>query len=187
MTPNFPRPVKNTTPAQTDTATPNGKTIFAVDDGTREITIVNTFNQVICRIRFRTSDFSILDRYEDLKKNLPTIIEPLSRIDISPDGTNDGAGDEAWATLKKAESIIKEQLNILLDMNEADKIFATRNPFSSVGGEFFATKVIDVLGVAIKNAMEEEADLMQRRIAKYTDDLNNGDVTANAGATANNA
>ena len=182
----FPRPVKSTNnPIQT--ALPNDKTVFAIDDGTREITLVNKYNQVICKIHFRTSDFSILDRFKALQETLPSILEPLSRIDINPDGTNDGKDAEAWAILKKAEGIAKEQLNILLDMNEADKIFKTRHPFSSVGGKFFLTQVIEALGKAINAAIEEEAALMQKNIAQYTDDLENEDVSANAGAATDNA
>ena len=66
------------------TASPNNKNVFSLDDGTREITLVNNYNKVICRIHFRPSDISIMDRYDLLTKDFDKIIEPLQQININP-------------------------------------------------------------------------------------------------------
>ncbi len=178
----LPRPRTNSTPV--DNLTPNGKTVFGIDDGTREITLVNNYNQVICRLHFRPNEYAILDRYNDLKNNLPAILEPLTRIDLNPDGTAMNP-DEQWAVLKQVETNIKNEINKLLDMNEADKIFATRFPFSSVGGEYFVTRVLDALGSAIATTIQEETQLSEQRMKKYMNDLDTGKgVNADAGNAA---
>jgi len=145
---------------------------YVLDDGTREITLVNKQGQVICKLHFRTSEIDIVERFRELEASLPDIVAPLSKLRINPDGTAGESSDEdAWGAMKKAERILKDKINALLDMDEADEIFKTRNPFSSIGGEFFVTRVIEVLGKAITDAISEEAKLTQERIAKYTNDL----------------
>lgn len=178
----FPRPV--TKPAEN--LTPNGKNVFEIDDGTREITLVNKYGDLICRLHFRTSEYAILDRYNELRENFPAIIEPLSRVDIKPDGTALDQ-DEGWAVLKQVEANVKRELNKLLDMHDADELFKTRFPFSSINGKFFVAHVLDVLGTAIAAAIKEESELSVANLKKYMDDLeseNTGEVTANAGNTA---
>lgn len=153
---------------------------FTLDDGTKEITLVNPFGQVICKLHIRTGDIGIYDRYKALMQNFDSIIQPLADVDISQDGTT--SLEEQWEILKKVEANFKQRLNEMLDMDEADAIFATRKPFSSVNGHFFAENVITVLGQVISSAIEEEAKLSAERIKKHLNDLE--DVNSNAGAAS---
>jgi len=152
-----------------------------VDDGTREIPLVNKFGKLICKVYIRPSDLSIYDRYKEVVKHFDSIVAPLANLSINADGTADSAPD--WDVLKTAESELKKQLNYLFDMDEADDIFATRNPFSSVGGEFFCTRVILALGGVIEEAIREEAKISEERVAEYLTDTEGN----NAGATSENA
>jgi hypothetical protein len=140
-----------------------------IDDGTREIPLYNQFNKLICKIHIRPSDISILDRYDDLVKNLETILAPLREMSINNDGT--AKFEEDWQALKQAETDLKRRLNTLFDMDEADEIFATRNPFSSVGGNFFCANVIKGIGSVIVEAVNDEMELSRERTAPYLDDL----------------
>ncbi len=124
---------KPTAPAAT--LTPNGRNIFAVDDGTREVTLVNTYGKVICKIHFRTGEIAIMDRYNALTNDLPGLLAPLQQVDINADGSAVDA-DKGWAVIKQAEALLKQRINALFDMDEADEIFKTRSMFSSVGGVF---------------------------------------------------
>lgn len=162
---------------------PNGKNVFSLDDGTREITLVNTYNKVICKFHFRPSDISILDRYQLLTKDFDKIVEPLRQIGIRADGTADDSVENGWAILKKVEETLIQRINALLDTDDASEIFRVRNAFSSIGGRFFVEHVIDAIGKVITSYMEEEAELTRQRIAPYTDDVDS-EVNADAGATA---
>lgn len=179
----FPRPMKRIEPT---TAKPDGKSVFAVDDGTREVTLVNTYGKVICRLHFRTGELAIMDRFNQLTEDLPKIVEPLERVDMNPDGSAVDS-DEGWAVVKQVEGNIKQRINALLDMDEADEIFKTRSPFSSVGGIFFVERVLTALGDAITAQIKEEAALSQARIAKYVEDVAEEEVNRNAGTTSENA
>ena len=166
---------------------PNGRNVFTVDDGTREVTLVNTFGKVICRIHFRTGEIAIMDRFNALTHDLPEMLKPLQQVDIKADGTAADA-DKGWAVIKKVEGMLKQRINALLDMDEADEIFKTRSPFSSVGGVFFVERVLDAIGDAITAQIKEETALSQARIAEYTDDVTgNNEVKGDAGTTAENA
>ena len=161
---------------------PNGKNIFQLDDGTKEITLVNTYGKVIAKIHFRPSDISIMDRYNSLTKDFEKITEPLRQIDINADGT----ADENWATLKSVENTLIQRINALLDSDDAGEIFRVRNAFSSIGGRFFVEHVIDVIGNVITAYLAEEAELTKARVAPYTDDVDS-EVSADAGPAADNA
>lgn len=141
-----------------------------VDDGTREIPIVNKFGKLICNIYIRPSDISILDRYQRLSEDFSEIIAPLKGVNIKPDGTTDA--DEEWAAMKVVEDLFKKRLNEVFDMDEADDIFRTRNPFSSVHGKFFAESVLEAIGNLITSSIEEEFEISKKRTDKYLVDLN---------------
>lgn len=156
-----------------------------VDDGTREVPIYNKFGKLICNVYFRPADFSIIDRYNEMKGKIEGIVEPLKGITLKNDGT--AKFDEDWAVLKKVESDIKREFDNLFDMEQADEIFAKRNAFSSVGGQFFALRVFDALGGVIEQAVSKEAALSRARLEKY---LTPAEITKdddNAGDTADNA
>lgn len=140
-----------------------------IDDGTRKIPLVNKFGKLICNIYIRPADISILDRYEDLTKDFADIVKPLKNLDINADGTAEFEKD--WAALKEVETELKRRINGLFDMEEADAIFAKRNPFSSVGGKFFCESVIEVIGGVISEAVEDELKLSQKRTEKYLHDV----------------
>lgn len=156
-----------------------------IDDGTREIPLMNKFGKLICNIYIRPADLSILDRYQQLSTDFKTIVEPLKNIEIGSDGTI--SFEEDWKIVKEVEAELKQRINALFDMDEADDIFAKRNPFSSVGGKFFCESVIEVIGNLIADAVEEEMELSRQRTEKYLDDVkpevNGDDRTVTADAT----
>lgn len=156
-----------------------------IDDGTREIPLVNKFGKLICKVYFRPADWSIIDRYNDLTKDFDTIVKPLSSLDIKNDGTVSFEKD--WETLKAVESELKRRFDLLFDMEEADEIFAKRNAFSSVGGEFFCSKVLTALGGIIEDAVQEESSLSRARVAKYLTQPENSEGVNDAGTTADDA
>lgn len=157
-----------------------------IDDGTKEITLVNKYGELICKVHIRPSDLSIIDRYKDFEKDFDKIVEPLKSLDIKNDGT--ALFEKDWKILKSVETTLVHRINNLFDIDNADEIFAKRNPFSSVGGEFFCAKVLHALENLVVRAINEEAQLSNERTAKYLSDLpENSEVNADAGDTADNA
>lgn len=159
-----------------------------IDDGTREIPIENKFGKLICNIYIRPGDLSIIDRYNQAIKSMPEIVKPLENMNIKSDGT--AKMEEEWETLKQVEQELYKQLNFLFDMDEAEEIFAKRNPFSSVNGHFFCELIIEAIGDIIEKGISEESAKTQRRTAKYLNDLNSMkeiEVGADAGESTDNA
>lgn len=160
-----------------------------IDDGTQEIPLVNKFGKLICTVYIRPADFSIIDRYNKFMADFEQLIKPLEELSISNDGTAT-LGDD-WPVLKSVEAELKKRINELFDMEEADAIFATRNPFSSVGGEFFCLRVLQALEGIIAEVIDEEAKLSQKRMSKYLSDaepveIQPPEVTKNAGTITEN-
>ena len=155
--------------------------VVVIDDGTREYTIKNQFDEEICKIHFRPADFSIVDRYNAMMKDFDKIVEPLKDLSLKNDGT--AAFDKDWTTLKKVESDVIDKIAGLFGMDDARGIFAERNAFSSIGGEFYCLRVLTALQNVITEAVEQEAELSEKRMAKYLDDI---PEAVDAGATADN-
>jgi len=146
---------------------------ITIDDGTREYTISNQFGEEICKLHFRPADFSIAERFEKTKDEFIDAVRTLEKISVNADGT---AADSAeMEALHEADMKLRQSLNRLLDSNDADAIFRTRNPFSVVGGKFFAERVIDAIGQLIRAAVDEEAQASAERMSKY---LESGDSDA---------
>lgn len=149
----------------------NGNGIKGViDDGTQAIPIENKFGKKICTIYIRPGDLSIIDRYKKVIADMPAIVKPLEDLSIASDGTT--KAEDEWDVIKQVEAKLYELLNFLFDMDEAEDIFATRNPFSSIHGRFFCELVIEAIGGIIEQTIEQEAKQSRARTEKYLDDLN---------------
>lgn len=158
-----------------------------VDDGTKAIPIENKFGKHICTVYLRPGDISIADRYDDVLKALPDLVKPLEEVSIKNDGT--AKFEEEWEKIKEVETALYKQLNYLFDMDEAQDIFAKRNPFSAVNGQFFCEIIIELLGDLITETVAEGAEEMQRRTQKYLADLQPviTEAESNAGESAADA
>ena len=95
--------------------------------------------------------------------------------------------DAAWTAIKAAEKILLDKLNTVFDSDEVSQIFAKRNAFSSVGGEFFCTKVINALGGLIADAINEETAASEKRMSKYLKSKPKVEVVRNDRGTADNS
>lgn len=141
-----------------------------IDDGTREVPLYNKFGKLICNIYIRPSDLSILDRYNQLTTDFKDIVKPLERLHLKDDGTV--TFEDEWAVLKEVEAELKQRFNALFDMDEADAIFATRNPFYDVGnGRFYSQNVLEVIGNIIMEAIEDEMKESKERTDPYLNDI----------------
>ena len=139
-----------------------------IDDGTREYEIVNKFGKVICKLHFRPGDISITERYRELQGGFADIVKPLADMDINADGT--AADDAAINAIHEADLKLRKAIEQLLDSDDASDVFKNRNPFSSVGGKFFANIVIDAIGNIVGEVLAEESEASKKRTEKYIEE-----------------
>lgn len=142
--------------------------IIQIDDGTREYEIQNKYGETICKLHFRPGDLSLLNRWQELRGVFMETIKPLEELSINADGTADD--DASIKALQEAEQRFREALGKLIDSRDVGAIFDTRNPFSSVGGRFFAENVIEMLDGIISKVLAEEAEAAKARTAKYIEE-----------------
>ena len=140
-----------------------------IDDGTREYRILNRYNQLLAVVHFRPADYSMIDRCNALLKNYRNIAEPLKDISLKSDGS--AAFDADWEKLKAAEAELIGQIGEIFDTDEVSAIFAKRNAFSSVGGEFFSYLVVKALTQLVTTAINEEIRLSKQLMQPYLADL----------------
>ncbi len=146
--------------------------IIRLDDGTREYVIENNFGEEICKLHFRPSDISLVDRWQRMRDKFLDAIKPLESIDINADGT--ATTDAGINALREADQNLRAAFGELLDSKDIGDIFRTRSPFSIVGGHFFCERVTDMLNGIISGVLAEEAEASRKRTAKYieTEDSN---------------
>lgn len=147
------------------------KNIFVLDDGTKELEIRNPFGEVIERIHVRTGDLSIMDRYNSFVDNFDKVVEPISKMQIKDDGTSDI--DEEWKVIKQVEKSLIDKLNEVFDSKDIGNLFKKRNALSTINGEFYIEKVIDMLGKVIAQDIKAETEKSAKRLKKYTEDVEN--------------
>ena len=143
--------------------------IFVLDDGTKEITFNNQFGEEICKIHIRSGDISIIDRYQALMHDFDGIVAPLSGVKLRNDGTS--SFEDEWKVIKEVEQKIIERINAVFDTRDAGNLFAQRNAFSTINGEFYVEKVLTALGNVVSEEIKHESELAQARIGKYLTDI----------------
>lgn len=139
--------------------------IFVIDDGTKAITCTNSFGEEIGTFHIRGGDLSILDRYNSLLADFEKIIEPLKTVKLQDDGTS--SFDDDWKVVKEVEATFIQRLNDIFGTKDIGNLFKDRNAFSTIGGEFYAEKVVDMLGKVVASEMAEETKKAEARLAKY--------------------
>ena len=149
----------------------NKKNTFVIDDGTKLIRVENKFGEEICKIHIRGGDIGILDRYNELLQDFDKLVEPLSKVTLKDDGTS--SFEDEWNTVKAVENELIQRINKMFDTKDAGNLFATRNAFSTINGEFYAEKVIEMLGNVVAQELAEESDKTKKRLEKYTKDIDN--------------
>lgn len=148
----------------------NNNNIFILDDGTREVTFNNNYGEEICKIRIRSGDLSVLDRYNKLTDDFDEIIKPLESVkDLKTDGTSEF--EQEWKIIKEVENEFIRRINEVFDMKDGGKFFENRHAFSTINGVFYVEKVIEALGNLVAEEIKHENELTQERIKKYTGDI----------------
>lgn len=141
---------------------------IVIDDGSVRQPIINTHGDEIGVFYFRPTDLGILERYNKVIADFDKITEPLERTNINPDGT---AGDDASAAaLAEATKRLYEAVNYLFGGNMSEAFFGKMNPFSPVKGRFYCEHALDAVGKFIEAEFEVEGKMLERRMAKYTQD-----------------
>lgn len=139
---------------------------YVIDDGKKEIPVKNKLGEVIAVLRFRTTDVNIVKRAEQAEKGIFDAVKCLNNVEIKSDGTAQSSLDTE--VLKQAEDNVREQINYIFNDDVCSELFKACNPFSPIGGRFFAEIVVEMLVKIINNEMSKQ---QEENIRKYTDDL----------------
>lgn len=146
------------------------KSMFVLDDGTKEVSFCNQYGQEIGKIHIRSGDISILDRYDELLKDFEKLTAPLKEVELRNDGTS--SFDKDWEIIKGVEQEFIKRINAVFDMEDGANLFKNRNAFSTINGHFYIENVIMALGEVVSQEIAHESELAQKRVEKYTKDIN---------------
>jgi len=146
-------------------------TEIVIDDGAVEVPIKNKKGEEIGVLRFHPGDFGILERVREAVDKIDAIVAPLEQLDLTPDGA--AASDDGMAVLKQATQGVYDLLDQTFDGNVAEAFCSKLHPFSSVGGEFYITKVLSAVSDYIAAYIEANNDsaASAARVSAYTSGL----------------
>lgn len=139
---------------------------YIIDDGKKEIPVKNKLGEVLAVLRFRTTDINIVDRAKKAQSKINDAVKALNNVKIKSDGTAES--DLDTELLNRAEAEVRKQINYIFNDDVCSDLFKVSNPFSPVGGRFFAENVIELLVNIINHEMTVQ---QEEHIRKYTDDL----------------
>lgn len=125
-----------------------------IDDGRVPITIYNHRKEEIGIIHINPSDFNILARLEEVKRNMQNI--PVINEDIT--------GEQVIET----DKYVREQIDYLFGDNVSDTVFKNQHSMSTLNGITFVERLINGLTPVIEQIISKEVESSEDRIKKYT-------------------
>ena len=141
---------------------------IVVDDGSQRVPIMNQHGDEIGVFYFHPTDIGIIQRYNEISNSFDEIVEPLTSVNIAPDGTVDGDDAVQVEALEEAEKRLYKAVNKLFGGDMASAFFGSMHPFSPVNGSFYCEKALEAVGKYISEQFEQETAKYSKRIEKYT-------------------
>ncbi len=121
-----------------------------LDDGMKSYDVYNQKGELLCQIRFRPGDRSIVRRCEEIKAELPMIFKPI--VDANNDPTVD---EETYnALVREAEAVLERQVTELFSVEGLSTLFEICSPLSIIKGRFFLEQILEVLAGLIDKENE---------------------------------
>lgn len=141
---------------------------IVVDDGSVEVPILSTRQEVIGTFVFRPTDIGIIERYNEVVGDFDKITAPLENVNIKADGTVDEKNEAEMAAMKEAEQRLYDACNYLFGGNFAEAFFGKMHPFSPVKGRFYCENALSAVGQYISAQFEREVKKVNARVNQYT-------------------
>lgn len=150
-----------------DRPNPNGPQIV-VDDGSERVSIVNKRGEEIGVFFFSPTDTGIIERYAEMVDGFDKIVEPLTSVNIAPDGTAAEDSPEEMDALHEAERRLYEACDKLFAGNFSEAFFGKMHPFSPINGHFYVENALNAVGAFISSRFGRETQKINARVERYT-------------------
>lgn len=133
---------------------------IVIDDGLKTYDIANTKGEILGQFVFNPADVNILDRYNEVIKNLEGMDMKLPQ---------DTAEEDVAEEKRKIDSVICENIDYLLGAEASKNFFAIMGPLSLLAnGQLFVENVLDAIGLVIQKETGERVKKLNTKIKKYT-------------------
>ena len=130
-----------------------------------ELTINNDESRVI---RIDLTDIGIIERINTSYKKIDEFQKMHKDIKINSDGTAAEGFVQSAEVLGMFNTLIREQIDYILDAKVSDIVFGNKNPLSTVKGVPLYARFIEALTPYIEKIVKKEKAESQKRISKYT-------------------
>ncbi len=142
---------------------------IVINDGSVRVPIENMYGEELGAFTFRPTDIDIVKRYNESADKFASVVEPLDKAGINPDGTADESIEGSLEAIGEAEARLYELCNYIFGGDMAGAFFGKMNPFSPVDGRFYCEVAIEYLGNFITAQFDAETKKVSARVKEYTD------------------
>ena len=129
-----------------------------------ELTINNDEDR---KIRVDLSDFGMIERLNESYKKIDEFQNSHNDVKISPDGTAADKLNESAEILKAFNTLVREQIDYILDSKVSDIVFGNKNPLSTVKGVPLYERFLNALKPYIEKIAKREKEESDKRVQKY--------------------
>lgn len=130
-----------------------------INDGSKSYEIVNQNDKVLGTFTFNPSDMNIVEKYNDVVKNLKMAIEKM------------GEGNDA--ALIEASSLLRDKMDVLFGEDTSKTFFSITGPLTPLAnGQLFIESVLEGIGAVIETEMKVRVEKVRGRMDKYTEKYN---------------
>lgn len=129
-----------------------------------ELTINNDADRVI---RVDLSDFGMIERLNESYKKIEDFQKDHNDVKINPDGTAADKLNESAEILKAFNTLVREQIDYILDSKVSDIVFGNKNPLSTVKGVPLYERFLNALKPYIEKIAKRENEESNKRVQKY--------------------
>lgn len=139
------------------------------DDGFKEFTVNGDKNRIV---RFNPADINLLDRFDQAVKTIEIEQNKLKEdIELKENGEAIEESEEALEVIRRANKLIKDQIDFIFDSKVSEVIFGNQSPMSTVNGRPLFERVFDAIKPILEKEIVSEQEASQKRINKYTSQI----------------
>jgi TPP-dependent indolepyruvate ferredoxin oxidoreductase alpha subunit len=146
-----------------------------IDTGTISFNLRDkTTQELYGTISFNPTDFNILKRFEEARKNILEAQKEFhdNDVELKNDGTPVDAGSEIIQTVEKLNDLICDQIDYVFDAKISKTIFGNKSPLALIKGNLFFENFMNAVQPIIEKEINKQMAETEKKTSKYTSKYN---------------
>lgn len=125
-------------------------------------------------IAFNPTDFNILKRFDEARKNIIEAQKEFEEedVDLKEDGTPFETSNSIIKSVDKLNKLICEQIDFIFDSDISNTVFGNKSPLALIKGKLFFENFMNSVHPIIEKEINNQIVETEKRTSKYTSKYN---------------